>query len=83
MSSLLTHVNLYIDKCSCGNHRPIQIEEIYLEEHAVRKIDRFLEKKGLHKLVMICDETTYEIAGKSLFEQLNQASCTIQVIQLY
>jgi glycerol-1-phosphate dehydrogenase [NAD(P)+] len=82
MSSLLTHVKLHTDECTCGNHHPIQIEEIFVEEHALQKIGGFLEKKGLHQIVMVCDKNTYAVAGKSVVEQLTKETYSMQVIQL-
>ncbi|HIX67429.1 MAG TPA: sn-glycerol-1-phosphate dehydrogenase [Candidatus Anaerostipes excrementavium] len=62
-------LNEFNGVCSCGRNHQLQVKEIYLEEHAIHKIPEILDKKpyqNYQKFVMICDENTYEAAGREI-----------------
>lgn len=62
-------LNEFSGVCGCGRNHQLQVKEIYLEEHAIHKIPEILDQKPYQKyqkLVMICDENTYETAGREI-----------------
>lgn len=67
--------------CGCGKEHSLEVEDIYLEAGALQKIPDILKKEryaGYHNFVMICDENTYDAAGKEIERQIEG----IQKIQL-
>jgi len=52
--------------CSCGRPHDISVEEILIESGAVGAVPGWIAGKGYKKPVMICDEHTYEAAGKAV-----------------
>lgn len=68
-------------KCSCGRNHKLTVNEIILEEGALQRIPKILQKDpyiGYHSFAMVCDENTYEAAGKEV-EALIKG---IQIIKL-
>ncbi len=67
--------------CKCGKNHSLAVEEVYLEEEALQKIPEILKKEryaAYHNFVMICDENTYQAAGKEVEQKIEG----IQKIQL-
>ncbi len=63
------HMEEFIGKCGCGREHKLAVEEIYLEEGALEKIPEILmgeRYSGFKNYVMICDENTYEAAGRKV-----------------
>lgn len=60
----------FVGKCSCGKYHQLATNEIILEERALQKIPEYLQKKpylkDYRRFVMICDDNTYEAAGKQV-----------------
>jgi len=56
--------------CSCGRMHDISVEEIRIESGAAALLPRWIEKKNYRKPVMVCDENTYEAAGKTVAAML-------------
>ncbi|MBQ4050040.1 MAG: sn-glycerol-1-phosphate dehydrogenase [Oscillospiraceae bacterium] len=56
--------------CSCGRTHDISVEEIRIESGAAALLPRWIEKKNYRKPVMVCDENTYEAAGKTVAAML-------------
>lgn len=57
--------------CDCGRKHDIVVDEIIIEENAIQKIPEILQKekyKEYQHMVMLCDENTYDVAGKLLEE---------------
>ena len=61
--------------CSCQREHHADIDKILLEEGAVEKLPLLLKDTPYQNLVMICDENTYEIAGKQTEQLLQKQSC--------
>lgn len=57
--------------CSCGRVHDISVEEICIESGAISLLPHWIEKKNYKKPVMICDENTYEAAGKAVEKLLS------------
>lgn len=64
--------------CSCQREHHVYIDKILLEDGAVEKLPLLLKDTPFQNLVMICDENTYEIAGKQT-EQLLHISETVML----
>lgn len=74
-------VKEFTGPCDCGREHSLKVEDVYLEEDALKKIPEILKKERYakyHNFVMICDENTYEAAGKEVERQIGG----IQKIQL-
>lgn len=74
-------VKEFTGPCDCGREHSLKVEDVYLEENALKKIPEILKKERYakyHNFVMICDENTYEAAGKEVERQIGG----IQKIQL-
>ncbi|MDO4169544.1 MAG: sn-glycerol-1-phosphate dehydrogenase [Lachnospiraceae bacterium] len=71
----------FIGQCSCGKDHQLVVDDVILEEDALQKIPDYLKKEPYakyHHFAMVCDENTYEAAGKEV-EKLVEG---IQVIKL-
>lgn len=56
-------------KCSCGRDHQLTVKEIILEKGALQRIPEILGKEPYityHSFAMVCDENTYEAAGKEV-----------------
>lgn len=63
----------FTGKCSCGREHRLAVEEIYLEEGALERIPDILNRDrycGYQSFVMICDENTYEAAGRKVEQKI-------------
>lgn len=68
----------FTGKCSCGREHKLAVEEIYLEAGILEKIPDILSGdrySGYHSFVMICDENTYEAAGKKVEQKIEGLRC--------
>lgn len=66
-------VKEFTGPCDCGREHSLKVEDVYLEENALKKIPEILKKERYakyHNFVMICDENTYEAAGKEVERQI-------------
>ncbi len=57
----------FTGKCSCERDHQLVVDDVILEEGAIKKLPEILKKEpyDLYKhLVMVCDDNTYEAAGK-------------------
>ena len=62
-------VNKFIKPCSCGRKHEIIVDDIMIESGAVSRLPEILVRdayKKFQNIVMICDENTYEAAGKTV-----------------
>lgn len=61
--------------CPCGRPHPILLKEIVLEENALARLPQLLEIyfPGLQP-TMICDNNTFEVAGRRILELLPHAA---------
>lgn len=65
------HIDLteFLEKCSCGRPHEIYVKDIIIEAGALDKFPIYLEKVyngDNDKILMICDSTTYDVAGAKL-----------------
>lgn len=68
----------FTGKCSCGREHKLAVEEIYLEAGVLEKIPDILSRdrySGYQSFVMICDENTYEAAGKKVEQKIEGLRC--------
>jgi glycerol-1-phosphate dehydrogenase [NAD(P)+] len=55
--------------CSCGRQHEIIVDDIIIEQGAIEKLPEILARKeyaSFKKIAMVCDENTYEAAGKKV-----------------
>jgi len=60
-------VELYLDReleCSCGRTHYVDIKDVLIGPGAIKKLPEFVKKHGYSRPYIICDEITYQIAGK-------------------
>jgi len=58
----------YSFKCECNKTHKVDIEEVVIKKDAIKDTIEFLNKKTSGTIMIICDENTYEIAGR-IFEK--------------
>lgn len=64
-------VNEFLKPCSCGRKHEIVVDDIIIESGAIAQLPNILKRPAYEdkkSLVMICDENTYEAAGKQVEE---------------
>lgn len=62
-------VNEFLKPCSCGRKHEIVVDDIIIESGAIAQLPDILKRPAYadkKSLVMICDENTYEAAGKQV-----------------
>ena len=59
--------------CSCGKTHFCDIEEIIIEDHAIKHLTRILSKHTYKKLCVVCDKHTEKAAGFQVYEELETA----------
>ena len=71
---------MYEMKCSCaqGYHKAA-LEQIVLESGALAKVPDIL--KDYHQIFVLSDETTYQVAGAAVIEELQAAGMYFQKIR--
>lgn len=60
-------INKFKGRCSCGRTHDLVVEDMILEEGAIKKLPELLKRERYakyQKMVMVCDDNTYEAAGK-------------------
>lgn len=78
-------VELYLDReleCSCGRTHYVDIKDVLIGPGAIKKLPEFVKKHGYSRPYIICDEITYQIAGKHCEGLLNEAGiiCVSHII---
>ncbi len=63
-------------KCECGLTHDPGLESVYVEKEAMDKCVDFILKKSPKKLMVICDQITYEVAGKEIINKLEEKGQT-------
>ncbi len=61
------NIKEFTGKCSCGRNHQLVVDDVILEEGALKKLPEILNKEPYNQykhLVMVCDDNTYEAAGK-------------------
>lgn len=62
-------VNEFLKPCSCGRKHEIVVDDIIIDSGAIKQLPDILKRPNYEdkkSLVMICDENTYEAAGKQV-----------------
>lgn len=62
-------VNEFLKPCSCGRKHEIVVDDIIIDSGAIKQLPDILKRPNYadkKSLVMICDENTYEAAGKQV-----------------
>ncbi len=52
--------------CSCGRIHRCNIKEVLLERGAIRQVVTLIHKYHYQRPLLVCDETTYEVAAKQM-----------------
>ena len=63
------NIKEFTGKCSCGRDHQLVVDDVILEEGALKKLPEILNKEPYDQykhLVMVCDDNTYEAAGKEV-----------------
>lgn len=63
------NIKEFTGKCSCGRDHQLVVDDVILEEGALKKLPDILSREPYNKykhLVMVCDDNTYEAAGKEV-----------------
>ena len=63
------NIKEFTGKCSCGRDHQLVVDDVILEEGALKKLPEILNKEPYNQykhLVMVCDDNTYEAAGKEV-----------------
>ena len=69
-------VNEFLKPCSCGRKHEIVVDDIIIESGAISQLPDILKRPAYadkKSLVMICDENTYEAAGKQVDQLYRQS----------
>lgn len=72
----------YLDvqlECDCGRTHYVPIKGVEIGSGALNKLPEYTEKLGYKKPLILCDNITYNIAGKRCFEMLNAAGINASV----
>lgn len=62
-------VNEFLKPCSCGKKHTIVVDDIIIDSGAIKQLPEILKRPEYAdktSLVMVCDENTYEAAGKQV-----------------
>lgn len=59
--------------CSCGRTHYCDIEEIVIEDNAIRRLPEILNRHFYKKLCVVCDEHTEKAAGFQVYGELTKA----------
>ncbi|MFA9376310.1 MAG: sn-glycerol-1-phosphate dehydrogenase [Lachnotalea sp.] len=62
-------LNTEID-CECGVKHRCDIDKIIVEENAISKLSDIIMSGFYHNSCVVCDSTTEEIAGKTVYQEL-------------
>lgn len=63
------NIKEFTGNCSCGRSHHLVVDDVILEEGALKKLPEILNKEPYDQykhLVMVCDDNTYEAAGKEV-----------------
>lgn len=58
--------------CSCGQIHKTDLEDVDVAEGAIDRLPQLLRKYGCRHPLLLCDETTYDIAGQMVETLLSQ-----------
>lgn len=61
----MDYINLNGDKCLCGKEHTLDIDEIIIENGAIKKLPDFIKKYNAKKAFILADINTFDAAGKA------------------
>ena len=67
-------------QCSCGKSHICDIEEIIIEEGAIRRLPQVLGKHTYQKLCVVSDIHTEQAAGLAVYDELQQAGYSFEKV---
>ncbi len=67
-------------KCSCGKTHICDIEEILIEDNAIKKLPEILGRHSYQKLCVVCDVHTEKAAGFMVYEELEAAGYSFKKV---
>lgn len=73
-------LNEFLKPCGCGRKHEMVVEDIILEGGAINRLPEVLRRpayENVKNIVMICDENTYQAAGKKICKILPAVSPVI------
>jgi len=73
------YLNLEID-CACGEKHRCDIEKVIIEENAISKLPEIIMSGFYHNICVVCDKTTEEIAGTTVFQELRSNLIHFQAV---
>ncbi|MFA9560072.1 sn-glycerol-1-phosphate dehydrogenase [Evansella sp. AB-rgal1] len=80
MENLLSNISSQAKNCGCGNkHFEISIEKIVVNNNALQDSVRYLKEKSFTNIVMVVDDITYEAAGRTLSNLLNETNIHTEI----
>lgn len=56
------------EDCPCGQKHVIAVEEVVVESGAISRLPGFLQKHGFRRAAIVCDDNTWQAAGKAVQE---------------
>jgi len=70
-------------RCSCGKDHYISIKEILIEKDALLKLPEVINRlTDLNKILMVCDQNTYQAAGKKAINILVKKGYHVKVFKM-
>lgn len=66
------NVEEFLKPCACGHPHDIVVDDILIEEGAIKRLPHIMDSlyPEVHDIVMLCDDHTYEAAGRKVEELL-------------
>ena len=77
------NIKEFTGNCSCGRNHQLVVDDVILEEGALKKLPEILNKEPYDQykhLVMVCDDNTYEAAGKEVERLLKENQKNIEAL---
>lgn len=69
----------YSFECDCGKTHTVDVKKVFIDNNAVSETIKFIENETEKKIMIICDENTYNIAGKEFETKLN--NCEVYIVK--
>lgn len=70
-------VTEFAKPCPCGHKHEISVRGIYIEPGAIRRLPALLEEYGYQNPVILCDDNTWEAAGKAVRDLLPESGLIV------
>jgi len=70
-------------ECSCGLEHSEISQDIYVGENLISRVPEYIKKRGLGtKCVLVCDNNTYEIAGRTVEKALSESGFSVTLCRI-